>query len=108
MACAASPAFQAVATIKLGKRRIPDAIFYATCEPCPMCLGAILNAGIGTLVLGARNADLRELAPLAFNFKDYCVEAFAQMVGWDLKLVTGVRHDECVDLYRTALVELTR
>ena len=59
-----------MATVKLGRRRIPDAVFYATCEPCPMCLGAILNAGIGTLVLGARNADLRELAPLAFNFKD--------------------------------------
>lgn len=97
-----------IATRKLGKRHIPGAVFYATCEPCPMCLGAVLNAGIKTLVLGARNEDIKKLATLAFNFHNYSVETFAEMVGWDLTLVTGIRHDECVDLYRTALVELTR
>ncbi|MGQ9368690.1 nucleoside deaminase [Azospirillum sp. ST 5-10] len=97
-----------LATQKLQKRHIPDAVFYSTCEPCPMCLGAVLNAGIRTLVLGARNEDIKRLATLAFNFKDYSVESFAAMVGWDLTLVTGVLHEECVDLYRTAAVELTR
>jgi len=96
------------ATQKLGERHIPDAVFYATCEPCPMCLGAILNAGIKTLVLGARNADIRSLAKLAFNFNKYTAESFAEFVGWDLTVVTGVLHDECVALYREAAVELTR
>ena len=97
-----------MATQKLGKRRIPGAVFYSTCEPCPMCLGAVLNAGIETLVLGARNEDIKKLATLAFNFKDYTAERFAEMVGWNLTVVNGVRHDECVDLYRDARVELTR
>lgn len=97
-----------MATQKLGRRHIPEAIFYSTCEPCPMCLGAVLNAGIGTLVLGARNTDIQALATLAFNFKDYSVERFAQMVGWDLDLVTDVLREECIDLYRSARVELTR
>lgn len=97
-----------MATQKLGMRHIPEAVFYSTCEPCPMCLGAVLNAGIGTLVLGARNTDIQSLARLAFNFKDYSVERFAEMVGWDLRLVTGVLHEECVGLYRAAAVELTR
>jgi len=96
------------ATQKLGERHIPDAVFYATCEPCPMCLGAILNAGIKTLVLGARNADIRSLAKLAFNFNKYTAESFAEFVGWELTVVTGVLHDECVALYRDSLVELTR
>ncbi len=96
------------ATQKLGERHIPDAVFYATCEPCPMCLGAILNAGIKTLVLGARNADIRNLAKLAFNFHKYTAESFAEFVGWDLTVVTGVLHEECVALYRGAAVELTR
>lgn len=97
-----------MATQKLGRRHIPEAVFYATCEPCPMCLGAILNSGIRTLVLGARNEDIKKLATLAFNFGDYSVETFAKMVGWDLTLVTDVMHEECVDLYRAAAVELTR
>jgi tRNA(adenine34) deaminase len=96
------------ATQKLGRRELPDCTFYATCEPCPMCLGAILNGGIKTLVLGARNRDIRQLARVAFNFKDYTVERFAEMTGWDLKVIEGVRTAECVDLYATARVELTR
>src|SRR5712675_677644 len=53
------------ATQKLKRRSIPEAVFYSTCEPCPMCIGAIFNAGIKTLVLGARNADVAKLANLA-------------------------------------------
>ncbi|MGA7324273.1 MAG: nucleoside deaminase [Rhodomicrobium sp.] len=96
------------ATQKLLQRTLPGCTFYATCEPCPMCLGAILNGGIQTLVLGARNADVQRLARLAFNFKDYTVERFAAMTGWDLTLIEGVRTGECVELYTTARVELTR
>ena len=65
------------ATQKLQTRTLPDCTFYATCEPCPMCLGAILNGGIGTLVLGARNRDVKKLAALAFNFKDYSGRALS-------------------------------
>ena len=96
------------ATQKLKRRSIPEAVFYSTCEPCPMCMGAVFNSGIKTLVLGARNADLARMAKLAFNFNKYSAETFAEFVGWDLNLITGVLHSECVDLYRTAKVELTR
>jgi tRNA(adenine34) deaminase len=96
------------ATQKLGRRELPDCTFYATCEPCPMCLGAILNGGINTLVIGARNRDIRQLAKIAFNFKDYTVERFAEMTGWDLKVIEGVCSAECIALYATSAVELTR
>jgi tRNA(adenine34) deaminase len=96
------------ATRKLGRRMIPEAVFYATCEPCPMCLGAILNAGIRTLVLGARNRHIKQHAKLAFNFGDYTCERFADMVGWDLTVIEGVREAECIALYTGAAVELTR
>lgn len=96
------------ATQKLGRRMLPDCTFYATCEPCPMCLGAVLNGGFNTLVLGARNRDIKQLARIAFNFKDYTVERFAEMTGWNLKVIEGIRTAECVELYATAKVELTR
>jgi len=97
-----------VATQKLKRREIPEAIFYCTCEPCPMCCGAILNSGIKTMVIGARNRHIKQAAKLAFNFKDYTVERFAEMVGWDLTVVEGVLQDECVGLYTGAAVPLTR
>lgn len=96
------------ATQKLQQRIIADCTFYATCEPCPMCLGAILNAGINTLVLGARNRHLQDEAILAFHFKDFTAERFAEMTGWDLEVIDGVLTDECVQLYRDANIELTR
>jgi tRNA(adenine34) deaminase len=97
-----------LATQKLGRREIPEAVFYCTCEPCPMCCGAVLNSGIKTMVIGARNRHIRQSAKLAFNFKDYTVERLADMVGWDVKVIEGVLQDECVALYTGASVPLTR
>jgi tRNA(adenine34) deaminase len=73
-----------------------------------MCCGAVLNSGIKTMVIGARNRHIRQSAKLAFNFKDYTVERLAEMVGWDLTVVEGVLQDECVALYTGASVPLTR
>src|SRR5258708_9691467 len=81
------------ATQQPKRRFIPEAVFYSTCEPCPMCMGAVFNSGIKTLVLGARNADVARLANLAFNFKNYKAEPFAAFVGWDLRRLTGVLQD---------------
>lgn len=98
-----------LATQKLKMRSLPaGSVFYATCEPCPMCAGAILNGGIRTLVLGARNRDVRNFSSNAFQFADYSVDAFARLVGWDLTIIDGVREEECIALYREAAVELTR
>jgi len=97
-----------MATRAAGRRHLPDATFYATCEPCPMCLGAIFAAGFSTLVLGARNADVVVEGRPAFSYRNYSVETFVDLVGWDLTLITGVRSAECIDLYLSASVELTR
>ncbi len=41
------------ATKKLGNFRLKGAELYVTLEPCPMCVGAIINARIGEVVFGA-------------------------------------------------------
>ena len=51
---------------------------------------------------------IKQLAKLAFNFKDYTVERFAEMVGWELTVIEGVLENECIALYRDARVALTR
>jgi tRNA(adenine34) deaminase len=95
------------ATQKLNERVLDGCIFYATCEPCPMCLGAILNAGINHLVIGARKSQVRQFSRTAFRFNDYTVERFAEMVGWPL-LVEQALQEQCIALYADAPVELTR
>lgn len=43
----------AEAAEKLGRWRLSDAALVVTLEPCLMCMGAIIQARIGTLVYGA-------------------------------------------------------
>ncbi len=93
-----------LASQKLGRREFPEAIFYATCEPCPMCLGAIQNAAIGTLVIGARHRHMPEIV----GFHNYTVERFAEMCGWKLNVIEGVLQDECVAMYKTSPVVVGR
>lgn len=38
---------------KLRSRRLSDCTLYVTLEPCPMCAGAVMNAGLKRLVYGA-------------------------------------------------------
>ncbi|MEJ2454242.1 MAG: nucleoside deaminase [Candidatus Thiodiazotropha sp.] len=45
----------------LGRFHLPQATLYTTCEPCPMCMGAIYWARIGHLVYGATAEDAAEV-----------------------------------------------
>ena len=42
---------------KLGRRRLADMTLYVTLEPCPMCAGTAIMAGISEIIYGAY--DLR-------------------------------------------------
>lgn len=85
----------------LGDFALPGATLYTSCEPCPMCLGAMLNAEINVLVVGARLADLQDVSG-AFAFGTYSAERFAEMVGWRLQVISGILGKECIDLYRVS------
>ena len=41
----------------LGSRRLEDTTLYATLEPCPMCMSAIMLAGVKRLVYGAKDPE---------------------------------------------------
>ncbi|MDD6736394.1 MAG: nucleoside deaminase [Clostridiales bacterium] len=62
---------------KLGGWRLPECDIYVTLEPCPMCMGAIIQARIENLYFGAYDAksgcagsvcDLSGLLPHKVNF----------------------------------------
>jgi len=64
----------------------PEATLYASWEPCPMCLGAIISARINRLVLGGRKSRARS------KYGEYTVEKLIKLtnVKDKLTLTTGV------------------
>ena len=83
------------ATRAHGAERVAGATVYTTMEPCPMCAGAMMLAGVRRLVLGARHATLRRS-----DLGDYAIETFCRLTGFDLTVVTSVREAECLELRR--------
>ena len=71
--------------------RFPGATLYATWEPCPMCLGAMMNAEVARLVLGGRNR------PEDGRFGEYTVERLIELANFGdrLSVTTGVLREEC-------------
>jgi guanine deaminase len=44
----------------LGRFKLNDCVLYTTCEPCPMCLGAVYWSGIPTVFYGNSREDAGE------------------------------------------------
>ncbi len=70
--------------------RFPGATLYASWEPCPMCLGAIMAAGVSRLVLGGR------FSGRAGQYSGYSVERLIELAEFQdkLSLTTGVLNEE--------------
>ncbi len=77
-----------------GEIEFPGATLYTTFEPCPMCCGAIMTAGVSTLVMGGRPA------PGEGRWGDYTVEGLIETAahGANIEVVTGILTRECVDI----------
>ena len=86
---------------KLGDWRLEDCTMYITLEPCPMCVGAIVQARITNIVIGAMNAK----AGCAGSILDLMhIQRFNHQV--DTLLLDGEIHEECVELLKNFFREL--
>ena len=78
--------------------RLEDCDLYCTLEPCPMCMGAIINARVKRVFFGASDTkagcagSLCDLTQLPFNHKP--------------ELIGGVLQQECGDLLRDFFAQL--
>ena len=80
---------------KLGKDRLASATIFATLEPCAMCVGALLESDVETLVFAVPNTD---------DGAAGTVIQLAQHPGLKrrLKIVSGIRRDEAEELFAAA------
>jgi tRNA(adenine34) deaminase len=65
---------------------------YTSCDPCPMCAGAMLFSGISTAVIGARSETLARLS--GGPARTYTAEALTKMMNMKLEVIRGVLQDE--------------
>ncbi len=73
-----------------GSLDLTGCVLYSTGEPCIMCVGAIVSAGITTVVLGGNYSRHHG------EFGDYSVEKALSFVGRGaVKVVRGVLTEEC-------------
>jgi len=80
---------------KLGTERLASATIFATLEPCSMCVGALLESDVETLVFALPNRD------------DGAAGSVIQLaqhpaLGRRLKVVSGIRRDEAEELFAAA------
>lgn len=74
---------------KLNSWRIPECELYVTLEPCPMCMGAALNARIKKIYYGAPEDKGRSLTYEIAN---------ANLLNHTIEVEGGVMEEECKNI----------
>ncbi len=82
---------------KLKSWRLEDAEIYVTLEPCPMCMGAILNARIERLYFGAYEQKGRSLTDALAN---------ANLLNHTVEVTGGILEEECADVLTSFFSEM--
>jgi tRNA(adenine34) deaminase len=82
---------------KLGTSRLADATIFSTLEPCPMCVGALLESDVEALVYALP------------NHVDGAAGTVLQLAQHDrlprrVRIVSGIRRDEAEELFSAASV----
>ena len=91
---------QRVGSYTLLRSELPPHELVSSCDPCAMCLGAVLWSGVRRLVTGA---DRTDACALDFDEGPIFPESYAYLLGRGVALTRGILRDEAVavlELYR--------
>ena len=81
------------ASKKLGTHDLEDCVLYTTCEPCPMCLFAIMWAKIETVYFGCDRKDAANI-----GFRD---DKFYSYLKGNIDInLKQMNRKECLDLFQ--------
>ncbi|MDR2592939.1 MAG: nucleoside deaminase [Chitinispirillales bacterium] len=84
----------------VGDWRLNGCALYVTLEPCLMCLGAILQSRVSTVVYGARDSRLGGID--SFNYKDEALRSYRNFPA----IVSGIMEDESRELLKAFFKKL--
>ena len=89
---------QAAKRMRSGNLR--GCVLYANCDPCPMCAGAAIYSGIGTVVIGAGPEALFRYSKGRYDLKDYAIERVVELTGMDVKVIRGVLQERAEEVFK--------
>ena len=79
---------------KLGTYDLSGYILYTSCEPCPMCLSAIIWANIKTVYYGCTREDAGNI-----GFRDDAIYEYLEGKKKDLLELKQLDRDDCIALF---------
>ena len=79
---------------KLGTYDLSNCILYTSCEPCPMCLSAIIWANIKTVYYGCTREDAGNI-----GFRDDAIYEYLEGKKKDLLELKHLDRDDCIALF---------
>ncbi len=81
---------------RLKKVDLSGCVIYSTCEPCPMCFGAIHWAGINKIIYGVKIKDAK-----GFGFNELCISSkkLRQMAASKIEITGGLLRTENLKLF---------
>ncbi len=79
---------------KLGTYDLSGCILYTSCEPCPMCLSAIIWANIKTVYYGCTREDAGNI-----GFRDDAIYEYLEGKNKDLLDLKQLDRDDCIALF---------
>lgn len=82
------------ACAKLNTYDLSDYILYTSCEPCPMCLSAIIWSNIKEIYYACTKNDAAEI-----GFRDDMIYEYLKGNNKDLINLKQINREDCIDLF---------
>ena len=79
----------------LGDKKLENCVLFSTCEPCMMCTGAALWAGIKEIVYGMNRKDYLEY----FEHSNHWHKPIEEIAPEDIVIRGGVLRDQCKESF---------
>lgn len=81
---------------KLKPYNSKDLKLYSTVEPCPMCMSALIWAGVGQLIYGANIDDAAQYGDQIHIYS----QSVAKESWYSIDIISGIERTACLELFQ--------